>query len=75
MAENQETQRDVSAGMTDRNKTTYTAQAAAATKVGGATGFTNAAERDAIVDLANNNRTRLAEVIACLERMGLIEAA
>lgn len=42
----------------------YTAATAAATKVGGTTGFADAAERDAVVDLANNLRTRAAEVEA-----------
>lgn len=72
MASNAETQRDVAAGMTDRNQTTLTAAAANATKVGGATGFADATERDKVVDLANANKVRIGEIETALQRLGLL---
>jgi hypothetical protein len=68
MAENHQTQIDVASGVVDRAKTTYTA----------IDSHTLTGDDYALADEGGviiNTRTRIAEAIACLERLGLIEAA
>lgn len=75
MAANEETKRDVSAGITDRAQTTLTAATADAPAGGsGATAgaYDSAANRNIAIAKINRNGTRIDEIEVALQRLGLL---
>jgi hypothetical protein len=73
MASTPTTQRDIAAARDDRTIATATAAAAVAPAgTTGTDGWDSDADRDAAVLAINTNRTRIAEIITALEKVGIL---